>query len=296
MINRYLWNSDILINYMSSLNGGAATVPPSVSWNYTGQNSPDLNTLTRCSEQPYYFKMRVQRSLPFPGTIAGSTYWGPLYLYPDGSYRSGDSIEAIMMFQKSMSDFRPHAFKDERNLDALRKEPRHSIITLLPRHGVQYPIGTCSSTNPLPGYSQYWIPDQYSYFGWRMSTFGDRLDLVEPVSEEVWIAEQTGINSRSLYNLATIKRLEKRRERRQRALTAVSHMKQRRDALFGLATAADKLPHHNINATPDTDGNQETIMAHQLGFGSYGKTKEDLVTQRDVAGGRDMLARISVYL
>ena len=271
-------------------------VPLAVSWNYTGQNPPDLNTLTRCSEQPYYFKMRVQRSLPFPGTIAGSTYWGPLYLYPDGSYRSGDSIEAIMMFQKSMSDFRPHAFKDERNLDALRKEPRHSIITLLPRHGVQYPIGTCSSTNPLPGYSQYWIPDQYSYFGWRMSTFGDRLDLVEPVSEEVWIAEQTGINSRSLYNLATIKRLEKRRERRQRALTAVSHMKQRRDALFGFATAADKLPHHNINAAPDADGKQETIMAHQLGFGSYGKTKEDIFTQCDAAGGRDMLTRISRYL
>ena len=281
---------------MSFLNGGATTVPPSVSWNYTGQNPPDLNTLTRCSEQPYYFKMRVQRSLPFPGTIAGSTYWGPLYLYPDGSYRSGDSIEANMMFQKSMSDFRPHAFKDERNLDVMRKEPRHSIITLLPRHGGQYPVGTSSPTNPLPGYSQYWIPYDYSSNGWRMSTFGDSLNLVEPLTEEAWVAEQTGINSCALYNLAVIKRREKRRQRRERALTAVSHMKQRRDALFGFATAADKLPHHNINATPDADGKQETIMAHQLGFGSYGETKEDIFTQCDAAGGRDMLTRISRYL
>jgi len=239
----------------------------SVPWNYTGQNPPNLNTLTRVLDQPYYFKMRTRH---FTGTIAGSTYWGPLYLYQDGSYRSCNSIEAGMMFQKALLNSRPLAFRSGKNLNVLRTGTVNGMVILMPRHGGSYPAGFASSITPLPGSIQYLLSCRH----WTrvLAPFGEFVDLVEPLSEETWVVEQTARPHNSLYNLAVIKKRKKRCLRQGHVKRTATHLKKRRNERFGFARAITKLPHVNINVKTDTVGNRETIKPHALGVGTGSDT------------------------
>lgn len=212
-----------------------------------GNPSPGVTTPKQSSQNKYYFKIKHGRKY---------LYHGPLYLHEDGTYRSNNSREANMMYQKGLLDKKNEMYPKFWNapfatLPVITHQPDLTPVDKFYRLIVIQP-------NPEKKYTtsvsyNYLRNGQILYFRWDNSdrngrfVAGGTIDsgIIDPISETTWINEQTKRNCQTAFNLAYCKLID------QRALAKGVHnlikKRNKRIQLKALGKSAYKWTIRNLN-------------------------------------------------
>ena len=181
------------------------------------QPSPGITTPKQSSQNKYYFKIK-----PYTGKYL---YHGPLYLHDDGTYRSNNSREANMMYQKGLLDTKTT------NDPILWNAPFATLPVITPQSDLTNKMPPIDKfyrliiiqPNPEKKYTHsvsynYLRSGKILYFRWNNS---DRTGgfvsggsiasgILEPISETTWINDQTKRNCQPAFNLAYCKLVDQR--------------------------------------------------------------------------------------
>ena len=188
-----------------------------IQWSYVGPNLPAIHNVTQTSADKYYFKIMISGNY---------VYHGPLYLSSDGTYRSNNSRDANIMYQKGLLEAEPTMYHASWNAPfktlpvveipyspTTRSEPVDKFYRLI----ILQPLSPPPHTHlPLRRPANY---GHVLYFRWSNSTGNGQymsgatttpLGIMEYISEITWIKEQTGGVYQPAYNLAYIKLVRQR--------------------------------------------------------------------------------------
>ena len=228
-----------------------------IPWSYTGPPVPVFHIVAQTSTTKYYFKIMV---------TGNYIYYGPLYLFADGTYRSNNSREANIMYQKGLLNTKPPMYplfwnapfkslpvvESHCSLSA-RSEPVdkfYRLIILQPR---------CPTpSNPEPCHQ-----DNYGhvlYFRWSNSVGTGPLasggtitpiGIIEPLSEITWLKEQTDGAYQPAYSLAYSKLVNHRNL--YKVVYILIKKRSKRIQLKALGKSAERWAIRNLNTVMVND-------------------------------------------
>jgi hypothetical protein len=176
--------------------------------------SPGVTTPKQSSQNKYYFKIRNYSADKY-------LYHGPLYLHGDGTYRSNNSREANMMYQKGLLDRKTKMYPRLWNspfatlpvithpTDLTPVDKFYRLIVIQPNPEKKY---TASVSY------KYLKKGKILYFRWDNSDRSGRFvaggsvdsGIIEAIDEDTWIKEQTKSNYQPAFNLAYHKLVSQR--------------------------------------------------------------------------------------
>lgn len=249
-----------------------------IPWSYTGPNLPITCPGAQTSLDKYYFKIRVSGDY---------VYHGPLYLYPDGSYRSNNSREANIMYQKGLMNIKPQMYPKSwnapfRTLPVV--EAPYSLTTRSEPVDKFYRLIILQPLCPPPSHIVSHRQDNYGhvlYFRWDNS-YGTgqyvsggtttSLGIIESISENDWLKDQTGPRHQPSYNLAYIKLVKQRNL--YKAVYTLLKKRNKRIQLKALCKSATKWAIRNLNTVFANDlktGRVSSIISSISIFGQGAK-------------------------
>ena len=233
-----------------------------IPWSYTGANVPAIHTVTQISTDKYYFKIMISDNY---------VYHGPLYLSSDGTYRSNNSRDANIMYQKGLLNTEPTMYPNSWNAPfktlpvvespyslTARVEPVDKYYRLI----ILQPRSRATSAARPPHLPPRWRSSygHILYFRWDNSVGTGQyvtggtitpVGIMESISEITWIREQTRGVYQPAYNLAYIQLVKQRNLNKQ--VYRIIKKRNKRTQLKALGKSAAKWAIRNLNTVTVND-------------------------------------------
>ena len=191
-----------------------------IPWKYTGKDIRDVSEDIQLSHDKYYFKSRYNY-------IGNNLYHGPLYLYNDGSYRSNNSREANMMYQKGLLDTKtekypkfwnsPHASlpviasPSDSSQQGLPVDKFYRLIVIHPIPNEKNNTISASCAYPGKGKILYFRWDNSKASGPYVAGGSINIGIIKPINKITWVTEQTNDNYQTAFNLGYCTLVKQRR-------------------------------------------------------------------------------------